>query len=419
VSQARRSAGAGTKSARPADEQWAGPGGPLDGYVFLELGEGQGIAYAGLLAALAGATVLKVEPPDGANREEMLRNDATRIEFDLLNANKSSVTLNLCATPGRELFLDLVGRADVVCWEFGDEMEALGLSGPVLRTRNPSLVCASLTPAGRTGDHPDVPATELAVQALGGVMSVTGYPQNPPVQAGPAVASFFAGATLYAGVTAGLFRRERTGVGCVIDIGMMDALYPSLMSNIGRVIAGPFDPVPREGNRNGGQAVAPYNMYETSSGYVAVRVTSDEHWQALVELFERDGVQVPAALDSMAQRVADMDLVDEIVSAWTRRRTTEEACAAVGAAGVPCGPVRTVNEILNDAGLRDRGVLVDRSEAAGAARVGLHTPLCFYGERRVPLHHAPALGGDSGVVLQDWLGLSPQRVAALRSDGVV
>jgi CoA:oxalate CoA-transferase len=419
VSQARRSAGTRTKSARPADEQRAGPGGPLDGYVFLELGEGQGIAYAGLLAALAGATVLKVEPPDGANREEMLRNDATRIEFDLLNANKASVTVNLRATSGRELFLDLVGRADVVCWESGVEMEALGLSGPVLHTRNPSLVCASVTPAGRTDDHPDVPATELAVQALGGVMSVTGYPQNPPVQAGPAVASFFAGATLYAGVTAGLFRRERTGVGCVIDIGMMDALYPSLMSNIGRVIAGPFDPVPREGNRNGGQAVAPYNMYETSSGYVAVRVTSDEHWQALVELFERDGVQVPAALDAMAQRVADMDLVDEIVSTWTRRRTTEEACAAVGAAGVPCGPVRTVNEILNDAGLRDRGVLVDRSEAASAARVGLHTPLCFYGEQRVPLHHAPVLGGDSAVVLQDWLGLSPQRVASLRSDGVV
>ena len=366
--------------------------------MFLELGEGQGIAYAGLLAALAGATVLKVESPDGANRAETLRNDATRIEFDLLNANKRSVTVNLRAATGRDLFLDLVGRADVVCWESGDEMEALGLSGPVLLTRNPSLVCASLTPAGRTGDHADVPATELAVQALAGVMSVTGYPQNPPVQAGPAVASFFAGATLYAGVAGGLFRRERTGVGCVIDIGMMDALYPSLMSNIGRVLAGPFDAVPREGNRNGGQAVAPYNMYETSSGYVAVRVTSDEHWQALVELFERDGVQVGAALDSMAQRVAEMDIVDEIVSTWTRRRTTEEACAAVGAAGVPCGPVRTVNEVLTDPGLRGRGVLVDRSEAASAARVGLHTPLRFHGEQRVPLHHAPVLGGDSAVV---------------------
>ena len=92
------------------------------------------------------------------------------------------------------------------------------------------------------------------------------------------------------------------------------------------------------------------------------------HWQALVELFERDGVQVGAALDSMAQRVAEMDIVDEIVSTWTRRRTTEQACAAVGAAGVPCGPVRTVNEVLTDPGLRGRGVLVDRSEAASATR---------------------------------------------------
>ena len=419
MSPARGSAGAGTTGSSPTDERSPGPGGPLDGFVFLELGEGQGIAYAGLLAALAGATVLKVEPPDGANRAETLRNDATRIEFDLLNANKRSVTVNLRAATGRELFLDLVGRADVVCWESGDEMEALGLSGPVLLTRNPSLVCASLTPAGRTGDHADVPATELAVQALAGVMSVTGYPQNPPVQAGPAVASFFAGATLYAGVAGGLFRRERTGVGCVIDIGMMDALYPSLMSNIGRVIAGPFDAVPREGNRNGGQAVAPYNMYETSSGYVAVRVTSDEHWQALVELFERDGVQVGAALDSMAQRVAEMDIVDEIVSTWTRRRTTEQACAAVGAAGVPCGPVRTVNEVLTDPGLRGRGVLVDRSEAA-SARASACTRRCAFTVSSAFRCTTPLSWGEiRRWSLQDWLGLSPERVAALRSKGVV
>jgi crotonobetainyl-CoA:carnitine CoA-transferase CaiB-like acyl-CoA transferase len=349
----------------------------------------------------------------------MLRNDATRIEFDLLNANKSSVAVNLRAATGRELFLELVGRADALCWELGDEMGALGLSEAALLTRNPRLVCASLTPAGCSPEHPDVPATELAVQAMVGVMSVTGYPHNPPVQAGPAVASFFGGAHLYAGVVGGLFRRERTGAGCAIDVGMMDTLYPALMSNIGLVIGGPFDAVPREGNRNGGQATAPYNMYETSSGYVALRVTSDEHWQALVKLFERDGVQVPAALDSMAQRLAEVDLVDEIVGTWTRQRTTEVACAAAGAAGVPCGPVRTVSEILEDPVLRDRGVLVDRSEAASRARVGLHTPLCFHGEPRVPLHHAPALGEDTAVVLQDWLGLSPQRIAALRAEGIV
>jgi formyl-CoA transferase len=160
-------------------------------------------------------------------------------------------------------------------------------------------------------------------------------------------------------------------------------------------------------------------MYETSSGYVALRVTSDEHWRALVELFERDGVRIPAGLGSMAQRVAQVDLVDEIVSAWALQRSTEEACAAAGAAGVPCGPVRTVSEILQDPGLRDRGVLVDRSEAAGPARLGLHTPLYFQGEPRLPLHHAPVLGEDSALVLQDWLGLSPNRVAALRAEGVV
>jgi crotonobetainyl-CoA:carnitine CoA-transferase CaiB-like acyl-CoA transferase len=387
--------------------------------VLLELGEGQGIAYAGLLAALAGATVLKVEPPDGASRLATLRNDATRIEFDLLNANKSSVTINLRAANGRELFLELVGRADVVCSDLGEEMEALGLSGAALRTRNPSLVCASLTAAGCSGEPCDAPATELAVQALVGVMSVTGYPHSPPVQAGPAVASCFGGAHLYAGVVGGLFRRERTGVGCLIDIAMMDALYPALMSNIGRVIGGPFDAVPREGNRNGGQATAPYNMYETSSGYVALRVTSDEHWQALEKLFEGDGVHVPAALDSMAQRLAQVDLVDEIVGTWTRQRTTEEACAAAGAAGVPCGPVRTVSDVLTDPVLRDRGVLVDRSQAANSTPVGLHTPLCFHGEQRVPLHHAPVLGEDSALVFQEWLGLSAQRLAALRAEGVI
>ncbi len=391
---------------------------PLEGYRFLEVGTSEGTCYVGFLAALAGASVCRVEMPGGEGGLGPPHNEAVALELGLLNVNKRSIVLDLVGDKGRTVFLDLVGQADVVFGDFGPRMDALGLAPETLFAAKPELVCGSLTPAGRTGELPELTSAELAIQAYVGLMSVTGFPSNPPVQVGPAVAAFFSGAHLYDGIVSGLFHRERTGRGCIIDIAMLDSLYPALMSNIGLVLGGPFNPTPREGNRNAGQACAPYNMYETSTGYVALRVSRDEHWQALVGLFETDHIGVPPGLESMADRVASVDLVDEIVGAWTRRRSTTEACAAIDAAGVPCGPVRTIGEVVQDPHLRTRGIVVDRSHAGGLP-IGLQTPLRFYGETPPPLGDAPSPSEHDFDVLGEWLGVSPEDVAELRATSVL
>ncbi len=393
-------------------------GGALGGYTAIEIGSDMAVAYAGLLLALAGAEVVRAESPDGRERAEAERNDATRLQFGLLNGNKRSVAVDRSTSEGRELVLRLTKSADIVFGAFGPGTAAEDLTPQELMFGHPSLVCGCLVPIGQKEDRWEVAATELAIQAVSGIMSVTGYPQNPPVQVGPAVASVLAAAHLYDGIVSGLFRREQTGKGCIVQVAMVDALYPSMMSNVGLVLSSQGRRAAREGNRNGGQACAPYNMYPTSSGHLALRVTTDEHWQALRALFERDGLDVPERLATMAQRVAEIDLVDDIVTCWSSQRTTREAVAAADAVGVPCGPVRKVLEVVEDPEVCERGIL-SKDASRRYSQFALQTPLRFHNEAPAHLADAPNLGVDTNDVLQKWLDLSPETISSLRKRHVV
>jgi CoA:oxalate CoA-transferase len=370
--------------------------------------------------ALAGATVIKVEPRQGENLRGRTQGAGAGAPFVMLNSNKLGVTLNLKIERGRQLFLSMAERADVVVENFRPGVtDRLGIGPLTLHERNPRLVYASSSGYGRSGPYRDFAALDLTVQAMAGIMSITGFPENPPVKGGPALCDFIAGVHLYGGIVTALLERERTGKGMVVETTMFEAVYPTLMSSLGLMFGlGAKAPL-RTGNRHSGLAEAPYNVYPVADGYVAIICVTDTHWRSLVRLMAREDLADNDDYASRRSRAARMDEVDEIVSDFTRRYRRDELVEVLRGEQVPCAPVRDLEEVVADPHLHERGMLHDVDHPDLGPVTLPHSPLRFEGIERLPLKPSPELGQHNAAVYGDWLGLTPGEVGNLLAAGVI
>ena len=232
---------------------------PLTGLLVLDLGQIYNGPYCSFLLARAGATVIKIEPPGGENMRRRAVVGGAILPFAMLNSNKRFITLNLKSEAGRDLLLDLSAKADVVVENFAPGvMDRLGVGPQALLKRNPRLVYGAGSGFGWTGPYREYPAMDLTVQAMSGVMSITGEADGPPMKAGPALCDFFGGVHLYGAIVTALFERERTGEGRFVEVAMLDAVYPSLSSALGLWYGTQGAAPARTGNRHSGLAEAPY-----------------------------------------------------------------------------------------------------------------------------------------------------------------
>src|SRR6266540_4884375 len=262
---------------------------PLDGMLVLDLGQIYNGPYCGLLLGFMGARVIKVEPPEGDVVRRRKR-DVEPYPLVMLNSNKESVVLDLKRPKGKSLFLRLVGKADVVVENFAaGVMDRLGLGWDVLRVENPRLVYGTGKGFGLDGPYRDLPAMDLTIQAMSGIMNATGYPDLPPVKAGPAVCDFLSGVHLCAGILGALLHRERTGQGQLVEVAMLEASVIALVSAIGSVMDGTAATVPeRTGNRHPALSMAPYNVYPATDGHVAIFTASERHWHSVAKVLGRE-----------------------------------------------------------------------------------------------------------------------------------
>ena len=394
---------------------------PLVGLVVLDLGQIYNAPYATLLLALAGARVIKVEPRHGENLRGRTQGAGAGAPFVMLNSNKQGVTLDLRTERGRELLLRMADAADVLVENFRPGvMERLGVGPAVVRERNPRLIYASGSGFGHSGPYRDFAAMDLTVQAMAGIMSVTGFPDRPPVKAGPAVCDFFGGIHLFGAIVTALYDRERTGEGRVVEASMFESVYASLMSSLGLLLGTRDGEVaPRTGNRHSGLAEAPYNVYPASDGHVAIICVSDAHWRGLAGLIGREDLAEDPGFATRRARVERMDEVDALVTAFTQRHERDPLCDLLRAHRVPCAPVRELAEVVADPHLHARGMLQELEHPELGTITVPHTPLRFDGEERMALEPAPALGEHNEAVLCGWLGLSREELESLEREEVV
>jgi len=393
---------------------------PLQGMLVLDLGQVYNGPYCGLLLGFMGARVIKIEPPEG----DVVRRRKRNVEpypLVMLNSNKESVVLDLKHQTGKALFLRLVEKADVLVENFAaGVMDRLGLGWEALRVRNPRLVYGVGTGFGLTGPYRDLPAMDLTIQAMSGIMNATGFPDRPPVKAGPAVSDFLAGVHLFSGILGALLQRERTGQGQLVEVAMLEASIMALASAVGAFMDADGGVPERTGNRHPALAIAPYNVYSTKDGYVAIFTASERHWHSIARVLGREDLLSDPAYASTPARAAKMAEIDAMVEAWTKGQSKDAVMAELTRAHVPCAPVRTAREVVNDPHLNERGVWVDiEHPRRGKTRVPI-SPIRLHGSAPSAVARpAPLLGQDTDRVLAELLGLSAGELAKLHADGVI
>jgi CoA:oxalate CoA-transferase len=394
---------------------------PLAGVTVIDLGQIYQGPYATLLMAKAGARVIKVEPPSGepARLRAKVAMSAT-FPFAMLNSNKQGVTLNLKSGKGCQLLKRMVSKADILLENFAPGvMDKLGVGYAVLSSVNPRLIYGSGTGYGLDGPDRDNLAMDLTVQAVSGIMSITGFPDGPPVKAGPAVVDFMSGIHLYGAIMTALYERSVTGKGRLVEVAMQETIYPSLASNLSFLYNSKGEIPPRTGNRHGGLAIAPYNVYATADGYVAIITVKEDHWAGVLEAIERPDLKSDPRFQTNALRVEHMQAVDELVEGWTRKLPRDEAIRRLRRCRVPSAPVRDLREVMYDPHMHQRGMLETIEHPELGTIVVPTSPLRYHGADKVATTPSPRVGQHNSEVYGDWLGLSAGEIADLKSDGTI
>ncbi len=393
---------------------------PLSGITVLDLSHVYNGPYATFLMAMAGASVIKIEPFEGEHLRSRGDMGGAALPFAMLNSNKQPVTLNLKSPKGVALLKEMALKSDILIENFAPGvMDRLGVGATELHKVNPGLIYGSSSGYGKTGPYRDYPAMDLVMQAMSGVIDSTGYPDQPPVKAGAAICDFMAGIHLYGAVMTALYEREKTGKGRVVEVSMQDSVYASLASNLGMLHArGAMAPA-RTGNRHGGLGISPYNVYTTNDGHVVLNAPGDHHFRAILEVIGHAELKDDPQLTTRSARVQNFERVDQLIEDWTRHLSKYDVAKQMLALKVPCAPVRQLSEVMLDENMHEKGSLqwIDHPELG---RVVLpHSPLIFEGLERRAIEPSLPLGSRNEQVFGDWLGYSVQDLAQLKSEGVI
>ncbi len=393
--------------------------GPLDGVRVLDLTRFMAGPFGTAMLADYGAEVIKIEPPgegDGARAWGPPFAGGESIYFLSVNRNKRSIALNLRHPEGRALFLKLVDWADVLVENFTPgTMSRLGIGDDALRERNPRLIYCAISGFGQTGPYRDRPAFDLILQGMGGVMGTTGEEGGDPVRVGIPIADIAGGMYAAYTIALALFARDRTGTGQYLDVSLMDAQISWLSYYVGIYLTTGEIP-PRRGSAHA--TVVPYQAFACADGrYITLGTGNDRLFRRFCEV-----AGAPLADDSRFRTNPDrIRHRTELIPLLERLFKSRPAAAWLGAlheAGVPCGPISTVDEIVVDPQVRARQMLVEiEHPSAGRITVTGVPVKCSAtpGSIRRP---PPRLGEHTDAVLTD-LGLAPVEISRLKSLGVV
>ncbi|MEI6837294.1 MAG: CoA transferase [Alcaligenaceae bacterium] len=394
---------------------------PLAGITVIDLTQIYQGPYATFLMAKAGADVIKIEPLNGEpSRIRAKVSGGASLPMAMLNTNKRGITLNLKSEKGRELFKKMVARADIVVENFAPGvMDRLGVGWSVLHEIKPRLIYGSGTGYGLSGPDRDNLAMDVTIQAASGIMSVTGTPDGPPLRAGASIVDFLSGVHLYAGIMTALYERSQTGEGRLVEVSMQETAYPTLASNMGITHKSVGVVPPRVGNRHGGLALAPYNVYPAKDGYIAAVCVTEPHWLNMLAAMDREDLRADPRFATNKLRVENISETDAEITKWTESLPRAELFALSKKHGFPSAPVRDLLEVMNDRHMHERGML-EWFDDKDLGRVVLpHTPLFIHGTDRVKTVASPDLGQHNQAVYSEWFGLTDADLEALRQEGVI
>ena len=391
---------------------------PLEGIRILELGQIIAGCFGTLPLADLGAEVIKVEPHQGdAGRMPSvgyLRGESAL--FLTFNRNKQSVALDLKRPEGRDVFYDLVRRSDVVLDNFRPGVvKRLQVDYETLSRINPRIITCSVSGFGDQSPYRDAPSYDLTHQAMTGLMSITGEPGRPPVRAGVPLADLAGAMFSCKGVLIALLERERTGVGQHVDIAMFDALS-TLLTYIATLYLSQGEVPPPPGSAH--EYMVPWQAFQTKDGYLVVGTREEAFWRKLCQALGRPELAEDPRFATNPKRVRHREELIPILEALFLQKRADEWLAILKKAGVPAAPVNTLDKALDDPHHELRDMIV-RFEYPGVGTVrAMGNPIKLSRHPQIRCDAPPTLGQHTDEVLSRVLGYPPERIEALRRQGI-
>jgi crotonobetainyl-CoA:carnitine CoA-transferase CaiB-like acyl-CoA transferase len=398
------------------------PSGPLRGLRVFDLTRVLAGPTCTQMLADLGAEVIKIERPGTGDDTRgfappLMPGTRESAYFVGVNRNKYSVTLDIATPEGQELARALIARCDILVENFKvGALAKYGLGYAELHAKHPGLIYCSITGFGQTGPYAPRPGYDSLIQAMGGVMSLTGEPDGMPQKVGVPVADLFAGLYGCIGILAALRHREATGQGQQIDIGMLDT-HVAWLANQGMNYLATGENPPRLGNQH--PNIVPYQVFPTADGHIVLSIGNDPTFKRFCEAFALTHLLEDPRFATNAARVENRQLVTGTLTPVMQGHPTGWWIERLEALKIGCGPINRLAEVFADPQVIARGMLREMAHDSGVPVKVIANPVRL-SETPVDYRHAPPLlGGQTDAVLGGLLGLDAARLAALREAGVI
>ncbi|MHB9306355.1 CaiB/BaiF CoA transferase family protein [Fusobacterium polymorphum] len=394
--------------------------GLLEGIVVLDLTRVLAGPYCGTLIADMGATVIKVENPIGGDDSRSMGPfiNGNSVYYANFNRSKLGCTLNLKTSEGKEIFKELVKKADIIIENYRPgTMEKLGLGYDELKKENPAIIYGAVSGFGHTGPLSKRAGYDIIGQAMGGLMSTTGWPGGPATRSGTPLGDVLGGLNLAIGILAALVNREKTGLGEKVDVALVDSVA-SAMENITMIYQATGRIPQRIGNRY--ESTYPYDSFPANDGDVIIAAGNNKLFSILCEIMEQPELKNDSRFLDVKSRVANHDDLFEIVSTWTKKYSVEEIDKKLNDAGCPASIVNTIDRLVVDRQIAGAREMFPEIEQPGIGKLQITAcPQKLTRTKSYPRKAAPLLGEDNIDIYGKLLGFDENKIKELKEKGII
>jgi crotonobetainyl-CoA:carnitine CoA-transferase CaiB-like acyl-CoA transferase len=398
------------------------PIGPLTGLRVLDLTRVLAGPTCTQMLGDLGAEVIKIERPEAGDDTRgfappFVPNTKESAYFVGVNRNKKSVTLDIAKPEGQAIIHKLLEHCDILVENFKvGALAKYGLGYEQLAKTHPRLIYCSITGFGQTGPYAPRPGYDALIQAMGGVMSLTGEPNGSPQKVGVPVADLFAGLYGCIGILAAVNHRNSTGQGQQIDIGMLDT-HVAWLANQGMNYLATGENPPRLGNQH--PNIAPYQEFPTKDGYIILAVGNDPTFERFCKAFGQEALLADPRFATNPIRVQNRQLVTDTLTPVMKSKTTAEWIDALEALKIGCGPINTLEQVFADPHVQAREMVVDMAHGSGETVKVIANPVKLSATPPSYRSAPPVLGEHTNAVLTDVLKMSAAEIAALKDKGIL
>ncbi len=390
---------------------------PLNDLLVLDLTQHRAGPVAARLFADWGAKVIKIENP--SNIDDSMGGSRDEIDYQNLHRNKQSLSLNLKTEYGKEAFQQLARKADVVLENFRPEVKyRLGLDYNCLRKINSRIICGSISGYGQSGPYRERPAVDQVIQGMTGLMTVTGFPEQGPVRTGAAIADISAGMILAQGILMAIYQRERTGEGQWVHTSLLESMVSVLDFQVARWLSSGDIPV-QEGNDH--PTLMPTGLFPTADKPVNIAAAENKKFKLLCEILQAPDIATDPNFQTIIQRSQSRKKLCSVLAEKTKGYSSDDLIDRLNAAGIPCGPLYTIDEAMNDEQMRSLNTtfIVNHARLGPLELLGQPIRLEGCGGQAKLRMAAPDHGEHTEDILSNLLGYENAVITAMRKQGAI